>query len=205
MKEITLYGAGGHCYAAIELIRSLNEYKPSAILDDAPNGDSIMNLEVNLYTGQEFQNLCITIGDNAVRRKIAKRFSVQYPTFIHSSAVVYPSSSIGKGTLIHPNAVIDADVKIGDFCIINNNASLSHNVTVSDFAHIAIQAAVAGGVKIGEGTLIGAGSIILPEITIGKWATIGAGAVVTKNVPDYAMVYGNPAKIINYNNELHEI
>ena len=62
--------------------------------------------------------------------------------------------------------------------------------------HIAIQASVAGGVHIGDGALIGAGSVILPNIKIGKWATIGAGSVVTKDVPDNALVYGNPAKII---------
>ena len=70
---------------------------------------------------------------------------------------------------------------------------------IHDFCHIAINAALAGGVVVGEGSLIGAGSIILPEVSIGKWAIIGAGAVVTKDVPDYAVVYGNPAKIIRYN------
>ncbi len=56
-------------------------------------------------------------------------------------------------------------------------------------------AAVAGGAFIKEGALIGAGSVIMPGIRVGKWAVIGAGSIVTKDVPDYAMVYGNPAKI----------
>jgi acetyltransferase EpsM len=47
--------------------------------------------------------------------------------------------------------------------------------------------------------LIGIGAILIPGITIGKWVTIGAGTVVLSDVPDYAVVVGNPGKIIKYN------
>lgn len=49
-----------------------------------------------------------------------------------------------------------------------------------------------------QGASIGAGSIILPGLFIGKYAMIGAGSVVTKDVPDYGLVYGNPAKLNGY-------
>ncbi|MOA39424.1 dTDP-3-amino-3,6-dideoxy-alpha-D-galactopyranose 3-N-acetyltransferase [compost metagenome] len=48
------------------------------------------------------------------------------------------------------------------------------------------------------GASVGANATLLPGITIGKYAMVGAGAVVTKDVPDYAVVAGNPAKIIRY-------
>lgn len=48
---------------------------------------------------------------------------------------------------------------------------------------------------IKKGASIGAGAIIICGITIGEYALIGAGSVVTKDVPDYALVYGNPARI----------
>jgi acetyltransferase-like isoleucine patch superfamily enzyme len=50
---------------------------------------------------------------------------------------------------------------------------------------------------IKEGASIGSNATILPGIIIGKWALVGAGTVVTKDVPDYATVVGNPAKIIS--------
>ena len=53
---------------------------------------------------------------------------------------------------------------------------------------------------MGEGTHIGAGATIIPNLKIGKWATIGAGAVVIKDVPDYAVVVGNPGRIIKIGN-----
>jgi hypothetical protein len=49
--------------------------------------------------------------------------------------------------------------------------------------------------RVKTGASIGAGAIIVCGVTIGKWAMIGAGAVVTRDVPDYGLVYGNPARL----------
>jgi acetyltransferase EpsM len=197
MKKIQLYGCGGHSYAIIELVRSLGQYTPICVIDDKPKVSSILNVPVRTYSEiLKDTSTVISIGNNVARKKVSEKISAEFPTFVHQSAVVYPSANIGKGTVVFPNSVVDADVSIGDFCIINNNATISHNVHIEHFVHVAIQASIAGGVSIGEGTLIGAGSVILPEIKIGKWVTIGAGSVVTKDVPDHTTVYGNPAKII---------
>jgi sugar O-acyltransferase (sialic acid O-acetyltransferase NeuD family) len=199
MKEITIYGGGGHCYALVALICADNTYKPVVILDKNPSDKEILGIPVEKRTNKNHihKYVAIAIGNNTIRKKIAEGLTASCPTFVHTSAFIYPSATIGKGVQILPNAVVDAAVTIGDFTIINNNATVSHNTIVENYCHIAINAAVSGGCTIGEGTLVGAGSVILPEITIGKWATIGAGAVVTKNVPDGATVVGNPAKIIH--------
>lgn len=197
MKKIQLYGAGGHAYSIIELVRSLKEYSPIQVVDDTPKLASMIGVPV-LSSKEILPDIpmIISIGNNIIRKQISEKNNLEFPSFIHDSVVVYPSSKIGEGSVVFPNCVIDADVSLGDFCIVNNNATVSHNVFVESFVHIAIQACVAGGVSIGEGSLIGAGSVILPNIKIGKWATIGAGAIVTKDVPDHAVVYGNPARII---------
>jgi acetyltransferase-like isoleucine patch superfamily enzyme len=48
---------------------------------------------------------------------------------------------------------------------------------------------------------VGIGAVVIPKISIGKWVTIGAGAVIIRDVPDFAVVVGNPGKIIKYNSE----
>lgn len=197
MKEISLYGAGGHGHAAVALIKSLGEYRPVVVYDDNPQEGHIQEVPVKRMVDQPLstKTLCVTIGNNRNRKKIVSKSDSHYPKFIHKSVQLYPSVYVDMGTLVHPGVVLDAEVNIGKFCIINNHATLSHNVTIGDYVHIAIHAAIAGGVTIGEGTLIGAGSIILPGVTIGKWVTIGAGSVVTKDIPDDVIAYGNPAVI----------
>jgi len=54
------------------------------------------------------------------------------------------------------------------------------------------------GIVIGEDCWVGAGAVILPGVTLGRGVVVGANAVVTKNVPDYAIVAGNPARILKY-------
>jgi acetyltransferase-like isoleucine patch superfamily enzyme len=54
------------------------------------------------------------------------------------------------------------------------------------------------GITVGDDCWLGAGCVVLPGVTIGTGVVVGANAVVTKDVPDYAVVVGNPAKIISY-------
>ncbi len=55
------------------------------------------------------------------------------------------------------------------------------------------------------GASIGAHSVILPGITIGRFAMIGSGSVVTKDVPDFGLVYGNPARLVGYVDEAGKV
>ncbi len=67
---------------------------------------------------------------------------------------------------------------------------------VGDGAHIAPGARLAGEVVVETCAFVGTGAIILPRLRIGQGAVIGAGAVVTRDVPDNAVVVGNPARNI---------
>lgn len=66
----------------------------------------------------------------------------------------------------------------------------SHDINSSDFS------AKGGGIEIGDYCFIGVGATILHSVKIGKGAVVCAGAVVTKDVPDYSVVAGVPAKVI---------
>jgi len=116
-------------------------------------------------------------------------------------------SSVGRFSSIGPNCTI-THTKIGAFC------SISWNVTINarnhDYSHITTHAFPYvkrfGIVKkdtisyneviIGNDVWIGTGTIILPGVTIGNGAVIGAGSVVTKNIEEYSIYAGNPARKI---------
>lgn len=201
--KITLYGASGHCKVIIDILKC-NSVTIDTIIDDNPKSDTILELPVVKNSAFNFsgvKNMIISIGNNKIRKKISSEIKVNYVNAIHPSAVISRSVSLGEGSVVMAGVVINPDAAIGNHCIVNTGAVIEHDCHIGDFAHISPNASLAGNVKIGEGTHIGIGANVIQGIKIGKWATIGAGAVIIKDIPDYAIVVGNPGKIIKYNQE----
>jgi len=72
-------------------------------------------------------------------------------------------------------------------------------VTTGDFVTFGPAAVVCGTCTIGSGTFIGTNATVLPKVNIGSNSIIAGGAVIRKDVPDWVMVAGNPARIIKTN------
>ena len=103
--------------------------------------------------------------------------------------------SIGEGTIIGQNAFLDGrdTLKIGNHVDIASDVLIynsEHDINSDDFKPINAP------VEIGDYVFIGPRAIILPGVKLGKGAVVAAGAVVTKNVDDFAIVGGVPAKVI---------
>lgn len=145
---------------------------------------------VSLVTGT-------TAGRYQTARGIVKNGG-ELTSLIHPDVDLY-MSSVGPGAYIQEKVVIQANVQFGNNCSVHIGCMIAHDVRVGHSAFISFAVAVAGEVEIGDGAFIGANATILPRIKIGKFATVGAGAVVNKNVPDYAIVAGNPARAIGQN------
>jgi acetyltransferase-like isoleucine patch superfamily enzyme len=103
---------------------------------------------------------------------------------VQNYALVYEPASLGKGVFIGPAAVLTNDQFPR---AVNTDLSLKSG---SDWDAV--------GVTIHDGASIGARAVCIAPVTIGKWALVAAGAVVTKDVPDFALVAGVPAKRIRW-------
>lgn len=126
---------------------------------------------------------------------------------------------LGKYSIIEDYSCLNnavGDIIIGDYCRIGlsntvigpikigNRVNISQNVVLIGLNHnyqdvtkgIIEQGVTTSPIVIGDDTIIGANAIIIPGVTIGKHCFIGAGCVVTKDIPDYSVTVGNPAKII---------
>lgn len=200
-----LFGGSGHCKVIIDIIRKNNLFQIKSIIDDNPILDNIFGVEIvkNVVINDD-DNLFISIGNNKLRKKISNNFTnVKYPVLIHSNAIIGIDVKIGNGTAVMAGAIVNPDVTIGNHCIINTGAIVEHDSILGNYVHVSPNAALAGNVIVGEGTHIGIGACVIQGIKIGKWSTIGAGSVIIKDVPDFAVVVGNPGKIIKFNEE-HE-
>lgn len=131
---------------------------------------------------------------------------------------VQSGSKIGKKCVLGQNVNVANDVIIGNFVKIQNNVSVYEGVELEDYVfcgpsmvftnildprckypQVGKEFYIKTVVK--EGASLGANSTVVCGHTIGKFAFVGAGAVVTKDIPDYALVVGNPARVIGWFSE----
>lgn len=129
-------------------------------------------------------------------------------TKIWINVQVRENAEIGKNCIISKDVYIDCNVSIGDNCKIQNSVSIYDGVEISSdvfvgpnacFTNDKVPRAFNKDWKISktiieQGVSVGANSTIVCGVRIGKYAMIGAGAVVTKDVPPYTLVFGNPAR-----------
>lgn len=221
-----IYGASGlgtefvglvtRCETYLKKEAAINheEYSPRyddiVFIDDAPdkNGTTFFELPVMSFDsaiekyGLDGIEFILAIGEPAVKDIVFKKVcdagatvtNLIYPEIIlpreykhgpglvvHKGSGIPPRSDIGNNVLIQGVAIMGHDVKLGD------------NVVISSFAF------VGGNTTIGRNTYVGPHSCIRNGINIGENVIVGMGAVVTKDVPDNAVIYGNPAKVMRYN------
>ena len=138
-------------------------------------------------------------------------------TSIWHQAQVREGARIGTECIIGKGVYVGADVVIGNRVKVQNYVSVYEGLTIEDgvmvgphvcFTNDLLPRAINpdGSLKGGEdwdltptlikeGVGLGANATIRCGVTIGKWAMVGAGSVITKDVPDYGLVYGNPARL----------
>ena len=131
----------------------------------------------------------------------------EYCSFADNSFIV--NSNIGRFTSIGRNTTI-INAEIGRFCSISWNITIGatqHYINrlsthafyyVTNYGFVKENKKIVEKVYVGNDVWVGANAIIMPGINISDGAIIGAGSVVTKDIPPYAIVAGNPAKILRY-------
>jgi UDP-2-acetamido-3-amino-2,3-dideoxy-glucuronate N-acetyltransferase len=129
---------------------------------------------------------------------------------------VMPNCRLGKNCNLGQNVVISPDVVLGENVKVQNNVSIYTGVTCDDDVFLGPSMVFTNVINprsavnrksqyarthVGKGATIGANATIVCGHDIGKFAFIGAGAVVTRTVPDYALVVGNPSRQVGWMSE----
>jgi len=183
----------------VEIIRRTNKYNLVGIIREdetdkkiSPDGVPVLG---GLSALSRLDNAAL-VHDNEWARSDNPDINKRLISLIDPAAFVHPSAIIGRGCVIYPNCFIGAEAVLGECCFLLSGAVVNHNCTAGNRVVMATGAHLAGSVRVGDSAYIGQDATIRQYINIGGNALIGMGAVVVKDVPDNAVMCGNPAKLL---------
>jgi len=144
--------------------------------------------------------------------EVSEKANIGDGTKIWNLAQIREYSIIGENCIISKNVYIDTGVKIGKHVKIQNNVNVYHGVEIEDDVFLGPSMTFTNDfyprafnedwaityTYVKRGASIGANVTVVCGNTIGEYAMVGSGSVVTKDVPDYALVAGNPARQIGW-------
>ena len=209
-NRIAVIGSSGHAQMAIDAIERQGKFEIAGLLDSLRSvGEEICGYRVlgnvedlpEIAARQNIAGCFIAVGDNWIRYMIAEKIRAVIPGFrfvsaIHPSVQVARDVTIGEGSILMAGAVVDSASQVGDFCILNSRSSLSHESSMDKFSSLGPAATTGGNVHIGAFTAVCLGASVIHGMSVGKQTVIGAGALVVKDIPEYCVAFGVPARVI---------
>lgn len=209
MKNIAIYGFGGHGREVACMLKHINDQAPKwklvGFFDDGEAvgksnryGKVLGGID-SLNNYNEPISIHIAIADIESRVQIVNQISnvkVEYPNIVAPNVLFldYTTVKLGIGNLISFNSYLGCDVQIGNFNILNGGVVIGHDTTLGSFNNFMPGTRISGGCSIGEYNFFGLNSMTIQGIKVGDNTRISAGSLISHNTQDGHLYLGNPAK-----------
>lgn len=157
--RLVILGAGGYGKTIADVAEQLNIYDEIVFLDDGDNS----YLPCSAYVNYKSDCIYPAFGNNKIRLAWIDKLmlaGIQVPSFVHPTAYVSPTVSLGFGCVILPMAVVNTNTLVEKGCIINCGAIVDHDCLLEPGVHVCIHASVKANNKIASCVKIEAGCIV---------------------------------------------
>lgn len=203
MKRLIVVGGGGFAKEVIWLAKDCG-FDVIGLLDDnsAMHGKQVLGLpvigSVVDWTSYHDCQFVVAIGSPRTRKLVVdKMHSVGKPNFatlIHPSVINSQSVIFSEGCIVCAGMIFTVEITIGAHCIFNLSGTVGHECNIGSFVTIAPMVAISGNVVLHDFVEVGTGAALRQGVTLYRGAMLGMGAVLTKDVPQFFIYAGNPAK-----------
>ena len=208
-RTIILFGAGGHAKSVISVLLAQGKWQLAGLLEEGGRemGKRVLGYpvlgdldELDPLMKKGITKAMVCIGTNPVRARISDLLisrGFELVSILHPTAFLMTDCVVGKGSFFHAHSLIGPKCHVGLSTVVQPFTSLGHEGRIGNFVHFCPGSHIGGKVTIGDLCFFGPGAVVYPCITIGRNVSVGANAVVDQDVPDDAVVIGNPAKIVH--------
>ena len=190
MKDLYLFGGGGHALSCIDVIKKENKFKIKGILDKKFRiNQRILNYPIineKSISNKKNKYGLVCVGQiKSPENRIKIFYELIKKNFLPAKIIspfssVSKDSKIGNGTIIMHGVIINPKVKIGKNCIINTGSIIEHDTVIEDHCHISTGVILNGGVVVKEKSFIGSGSVVIQNKIIKKNSIIPMGSIIKK-------------------------
>ena len=204
MARILIAGGGGfglelYGYLSADLA-SVERPEPTivGILNDDPDCEVLRKIPQAQYFGsiQDYQPqpgdaVTIAIGSAPARRKIAELFqsrNASWLTYIHPTALVADSATIGEGAIICPHSIVNAGAQVGDNVAVNVFCSIGHGARVGAHSVLSPYCSLSGDSALGEAGFMGTRATLFPKVVLGNDCVVDAHSPVKQSAPDRKII-----------------
>ncbi|MBF9253843.1 hypothetical protein I2I11_11115 [Pontibacter sp. 172403-2] len=213
MKKVLIFGGLGNASVIANAMidanmRGYTAYEFDGYINDRDDCDEIEGYKVRgglkdvkkfIKEGYYFINTIYKIDGQKERIELFDSLLIpeeRLATFVHPTAYVAPNVELAPGCVIMPNVSVSPGTKFGKCCRVMVGATIGHNNIIGSHTFIAAGSCVGAYLKIGEGVHISLNATIREFLTIGNYSTLAMGSVLLKDVGEFEVWAGNPAKFL---------
>ena len=202
-----IVGAGAQGRVVLDALRAGGRHASICFVDDNAalqgtrvNGAEIIGgLEAALASGCKEVEMIVAIGHPLERMRLGSLIAergMRLTNAIHPSAVIAKGATIGCGNFIGPQAVVYEGARVGNHAVLNVGVIADHDTVVEDGAALAAGAILSSRAHLEPSSFLCSGAIVTSRVRIGRGTVVAAGAVAMKDLPEYVLAWGNPARVM---------